>query len=73
MRTKQETCGTCRGSGLEREPVYAYIGGGVRWKQERIIGKCKACDGKGYVEYATFTVDEAKAILKHCGLKVEVN
>lgn len=71
MRTKQVTCGTCCGSGLEREPVYACIGGGVCWKQERIIGKCKACDGKGYVEYATFTVEEAKAILKYCGLSTE--
>ena len=71
MRTKQETCGTCCGSGLEREPVYSYIGGGVCWKQERIIGKCKACGGKGYMEYVIFTAEEAKAILKHCGLKVK--
>ena len=71
MRTKQETCGTCCGSGLEREPVHAYIGGGVCWKQERIVGKCKACGDKGYVEYATFTAEEAKAILKFCGLKVK--
>ena len=71
MKTKQETCGTCGGSGLERELVYADIGCGVRMKSERIMGKCKACGGKGYVEYATFTVEEAKAILKHCGLSTE--
>ena len=32
---------------------------------------CEKCNGKGYTEYAVFSVEEAKAILKHCGLDKE--
>lgn len=32
---------------------------------------CGNCDGKGYIEYPVFSVDEAKAILKHCGLSTD--
>ena len=32
---------------------------------------CGNCGGKGWREYAVFTVDEARAILKHCGLSTE--
>ena len=38
-------------------------------KSEEAI--CEVCNGKGYTEYATFTLEEAKAILKHCGLDKE--
>lgn len=37
-------------------------------KEENV---CEVCNGKGYIEYATFTLEEAKAILKHCGLSTE--
>lgn len=30
--------------------------------------ECCACGGKGYAEYAVFTIEEAQAILKHCGI-----
>ena len=32
---------------------------------------CRDCGGKGYKEFPVFSVDEAKAILKHCGLSTE--
>ena len=70
MNIMKVTCGTCAG-----------IGKCFNWKlvsmddvsgtMEREEVMCKACDGKGYTEYATFTLEEAKAILKHCGLSTE--
>lgn len=33
---------------------------------------CDKCDGKGYTEHAVFSIEEAKAILEHCGLDVEI-
>ena len=38
-------------------------------ESEEIV--CGACNGKGYTEYATFSLEEANAILKHCGLTTE--
>jgi len=32
---------------------------------------CDECNGKGYTEHAVFSVEEAKAILKYCGLSTE--
>ena len=32
---------------------------------------CEHCDGKGYTEYAIFSIEEAEVILKHCGLSTE--
>jgi hypothetical protein len=33
--------------------------------------ECEACGGKGYTEYAVFEIEEAKQILKFCGLTTE--
>lgn len=68
MNTILQTCGTCGGTGIA-----------VNWKitskpedsygtAERVEEECCACGGKGYTEYAVFTVEEAQAILKHCGI-----
>lgn len=38
-------------------------------EREEVV--CKACNGKGCTAYATFTIEEANAILKHCGLTIE--
>ena len=71
MIIKNVTCGTCRGTGRH----YVWRAGcidddaGLMFKEE---GECIACKGKGYLEYATFSVEEAKAILKHCGLESEM-
>ena len=67
-----QTCGTCGGTGIihnwivEKEPVNHEYGIG---KLEKV--KCSACDGKGYLEYAMFTLEEAEQIMKVCGLSTE--
>ena len=70
MITKKVTCGSCRGTGRHYIWRKEHVGDmtGLVLKEE---GDCIACKGKGYLEYATFSVEEAKAILKHCGLNVE--
>ena len=65
METIRQICGTCAGMGKV-----------VNWKNtnevegiyEKVEEECYACGGKGYTEYAAFTIDEAQAILKHCGI-----
>ena len=76
MIKQQVTCGTCGGTGKTIitvvddfkfiDPSYGRIG--TAHNEERV---CLACNGKGYTEYARFTIDEANAILKHCGLSTE--
>ena len=72
MRQKQTTCHTCSGTG--RKIYWKVIhedeqkGTGMAQKEEVV---CDACDGKGWVEYAVFSVEEAETILKHCGLSTE--
>jgi hypothetical protein len=34
--------------------------------------ECPQCGGKGYTEYAMFTVEEAKHIMKACGIQTEI-
>lgn len=67
MKTIRELCDNCAGTGeitqyITTTPKY----GGIA----KPFGKeeCYACSGKGYTEYAMFTVEEAQAILKHCGI-----
>lgn len=70
MNVMQVLCSSCAGIGKQ-----------IRWKvidfncntgtAEKDESVCGACNGKGYTEYATFTPEEAKAILKHCGLSTE--
>ena len=72
MIIKNATCGTCGGTGKHYVSVWRkeHVGDitDLIFKEE---GDCIACKGKGYLEYATFSVEEAKAILKHCGLTTE--
>ena len=70
MNIMKVTCSTCAGIGkhynwkvIDMDDVFGTMA------SEEVV--CKACNGKGYTEYATFTIDEAKAILKHCGLTTE--
>ena len=55
-------CRNCGGIGK------TIIKSGFMKKEETC---CTQCNGKGYTEYAVFTVEEAEAILKHCGLSTE--
>ena len=67
MNILNVSCGCCAGIGKITEwkivDTKDNIGTAVREETA-----CTACDGKGYIEYAMFTPEEAKAILKHCGL-----
>ena len=71
MNTIQQICGTCGGRGFldiwevtDKKDANGY---------DIAIGRreqCHACNGKCYAEYAAFTVEEAQAILEHCGIIV---
>ena len=70
MNVMQVFCGSCTGTGKITNWKVVDINDnmGTAVKEEVV---CGACNGKGYTEYATFTLEEAKAILKHCGLSTE--
>ena len=68
MERMREICRNCAGTGYPNQCIKPSEDGTLRpFKGEA----CEACDGKGYHEYAVFSVDEAKAIMKHCGLTTE--
>lgn len=72
MKINQITCGICGGVGsiVNWKVVSTDEKTGIGTMQsEEVV--CSACDGKGWTEYAVFSVEEAKAILKHCGLTTE--
>jgi DnaJ-class molecular chaperone len=70
MERRQVTCGNCGGTGR-------FIGWKavesnnqmLKWDEASIV--CTQCNGTGYTEYAVFSIEEAEAILKHCGLSTE--
>lgn len=70
MNVMQVFCSNCAGTGKQINwkvvDMNDYMG---TMEAEEVI--CGACNGKGYTEYATFTLEEAKEILKHCGLSTE--
>lgn len=72
MNIGHVTCGNCDGSGIviRWETFSVNKETGIETlKSKQVV--CENCGGKGWTEYATFSVDEAKAILKHCGLSTE--
>ena len=70
MNVMQVTCGSCGGIGKNYNWKAVYMDD-VSGTMEREEVVCAACNGKGWTEYAVFSVEEAKAILKHCGLSTE--
>lgn len=70
MNVMQVLCGSCAGTGkqINWKIVDMSDNMGTMEKEEVV---CGACNGEGYTEYATFTLEEANAILKHCGLTTE--
>lgn len=74
MEIMKVTCGNCAGVGSTSkwEVVSKDEHFGTFNTMKRVDDiKCEVCNGKGYTEYAVFSVEEAKAILKHCGLSTE--
>ena len=68
MRTIQQTCGSCAGIGKVVNWKITSNQGSNYGTAEKIEEECPLCGGKGYTECAVFTVEEAQAILKHCGI-----
>ena len=69
MKTMAVACDYCSGEGY----VYAYIPSEEQGAGKLKVKKCTCnnCNGKGYTEYAAFSIEEANAILKHCELSTE--
>ena len=70
MKRMQVTCGNCGGRG--KEFVWTIVDLDdmqYTMKDEEVF--CTQCNGRGYTEYAIFSVEEAEAILKYCGLSTE--
>ena len=66
MKRMEMTCGNCCGLGTTMTWVEV--------SDNKLVGKkalCEQCNGRGYAEYAVFSIEEAEAILKHCGLDKE--
>lgn len=61
-------CQKCDGLGYTNEKCIPN-NDGISFKIER--DTCDECNGAGYTEYAIFSIEEANAILKHCGLSTE--
>lgn len=62
-------CEKCAGLGYTKQNIIPNDDGMTVTIEKDI---CDECNGVGHIEkYAVFSVKEAKAILKHCGLSTE--
>lgn len=63
-------CSACFGTGKTQQWVMteANPDGTGTLKAEECV--CGNCNGKGYIEYPVFTVEEAKVIAEHFGFNV---
>jgi RecJ-like exonuclease len=70
MEVMQITCRECGGIGHTTEFEIIDNNDTMGTLRSKEI-TCKSCNGKGYTKYAVFSIEEAEAILKHCGLDKE--
>ena len=67
MDVIKERCKVCDGFGKQTNwkniPLDEILG-----TLEKVEVECEACKGKGYIEYAVFSREEATAILEYCNL-----
>lgn len=69
MNVARYCCSMCAGAGKIMTWEYTHSNSdGAQCTMKQKESMCPECNGKGHLEYAQFTIDEAKAILKHCGL-----
>lgn len=68
MKRMQIMCGNCAGCGYVNQ---RFIPNGDGYTVKIKQDTCKECNGKCHTEYAVFSIEEAEAILKHCGLNIE--
>lgn len=66
MKIIRTFCESCHGLGLIS--TYEIVDEGTAQLKQV---PCDNCGKKGYTEHAVFSIEEAKAILKHCGLSEE--
>ena len=66
------TCAYCKGNGYNTiyEQVSENKETGICTVNRKEV-TCEKCNGTGRIDYPVFSVEEAKAILKHCGLSTE--
>lgn len=69
MNTMRMRCSDCAGAGykITYETVDYDETTCINTLQSK-KNTCNNCNGQGYTEYAVFSVEEAQAILKYCGL-----
>ena len=72
MERMRATCDNCDGSGyaINWEVISENTETGIGTIQSKEV-TCPHCNGHGWIEYAVFSIEEAEAILKHCGLSTE--
>ena len=70
MNIMQHVCSSCAGLGYIEQWLEVKNDGPFNYCERKTV-ECTVCHGKGYDEYAVFDIEEAKAILKHCGLSTE--
>ena len=70
MERMQKTCGSCGGTGIFFGWKAVFNNDNTAtWEETSSV--CTQCNGTGWTEYAVFSIEEAEAILKHCGLTTE--
>ena len=69
MKIINNKCENCEGKGKLYE--WGRINGRPDLPTKVFTGACEECGGQGYVPFVLFTLDEAKAILKHCGITIQ--
>ncbi len=68
MQRMNVMCKNCAGMGYTNQRFIPNDNGFTfKIKQDT----CDECGGTGHTEYAVFSIEEAEAILKHCGLNKE--
>lgn len=68
MERMNIACKKCAGLGYTNEKIIPNDDNmTVQLKRDT----CDKCNGVGHTEYAIFSIEEAEAILKHCGLTTE--
>ena len=66
MNMIKECCPNC--NGLGKQTHWNLVLDGTLGTLEEVEIECEECKGKGYIEYAVFSREEAIAILKYCNL-----
>lgn len=67
-----KTCPSCNGTGTTINWITTATAESSSFGfAQKKVDVCQRCLGKGYTEHALFSIEEARAILNHCGLSTE--